>query len=79
MPGLEILEATQGTFENSVQTIMLSSGILSLFLAGIFQYLIGFMSVLQIMVIPVLFTLNHPLNAKVIQVTILKMCALDFF
>ena len=31
------------------------------------------------MVIPVLFTLNHPNNAKIIQVTILKLCAFDFF
>ena len=31
------------------------------------------------MVIPVLFTLNHPSNAKIIQITILKLCAFDFF
>ena len=31
------------------------------------------------MVIPVLFTLNHPKNAMIIQITILKLCAFDFF
>lgn len=31
------------------------------------------------MVIPVLFTLNHPNNAKIIQTLILKLCAFDFF
>ena len=31
------------------------------------------------MVIPVLFTLNHPNNAKIIQTSILKLCAFDFF
>ena len=31
------------------------------------------------MVIPVLFTLNHPNNAKIIQTTILQLCAFDFF
>ena len=58
---------------------MLGSGILSIFLAGVFQYLMGFLSILQLMVIPVLFSLNTPTNAAVIQVTLLKMCALDFF
>ena len=31
------------------------------------------------MSIPVLFTLNHPNNAKIVQVLILKLCAFDFF
>ena len=31
------------------------------------------------MVIPVLFQIAHPSNSQVIQVTILKLCAFDFF
>ena len=31
------------------------------------------------MVIPVLFTLYHPSNSKIIQSSILKLCAFDFF
>ena len=58
---------------------MLGNGILALFLSGVFQYLLGFLDILQLMVIPVLFTLYHPSNSKVIQVAILKLCALDFF
>ena len=58
---------------------MLGNGILAIFLSGILQYLMGLLSVLQLMVIPVLFSLNHAANIKVIQVTILKLCAFDFF
>ena len=78
-PGQLFIEDIQQSFEKTVQAFIVSNGILALFLSGIFQYLIDFLFILQLMVIPVLFTLNHPSNAKIIQVTILKLCAFDFF
>ena len=39
----------------------------------------GFLSILQLMVIPVLFQISHPANSQIIQVTILKLCAFDLF
>ena len=44
--GLAQLEEVQDEFANTVKTFMLSSGVLSIFMAGIFQYLLGFLNVL---------------------------------
>ena len=73
------LQNAQNAFARTVKTILLGNGVIAIFLSGVFQYLLDFVSILQLMVIPVLFTLKHPENVKAIQVSILKLCAFDFF
>ena len=58
---------------------MAGNAILAILLSGVLQYLMGFMSVLQLMVIPVLFQIAHPANSQIIQITVLQLCAFDFF
>ena len=61
-----LIEENKDSFENTIQAYIVGNGIIAIFLSGVFQYLIDFLYVLQLMVIPVLFTLNHPNNAKIV-------------
>lgn len=75
----EITKGFQDSFAAAVQTIMAANGLISIVFAGALQFLWGLINSLQIIVLSVLFNLQIPENAKVIQVEILKACAFDFF
>ena len=77
--GHEFLTAVEDEFASAVRAIFAGNAILALLLSGVLQYLMGFLSILQLMVIPVLFQIAHPINSQIIKVTILKLCAFDFF
>jgi len=51
---------------------------MSLFTAGMLQYLWSMINTLQIVVLTVLFKLDIPVNAEMIMIMILQMCSLEF-
>ena len=53
--GHEVFTAIKDEFASGVKTVFAGNAILALLLSGVLQYLMGFLSTLQLMVIPVLF------------------------
>ena len=75
----EQIATYKASLEVTIQSVMVGNTVITLFLSGVFQYLTGLIYAAQMMVFTVLFTISTPNNAKVIFVTVLKLCAFDFF
>ena len=61
--GHEILTAVKDQFAAGVNAIFVGNALLALLLSGLLQYMMDFLSILQLMVMPVLFQIAHPANS----------------
>ena len=74
---MEKVQAMADAAKATVLTFGSSSIILSIFFAGLLQYLWGFINTLQIIMITALFTIMLPSNAQMMMFTIMQLTNLD--
>ena len=68
---------TEG-IESALKSFLTANLFVSVFTAGMLQYLWSLINTLQIIVLTVLFVLDIPINAEMIMIMILEMCSLEF-
>ena len=68
---------TEG-LESALKGFLTANLFVSIFTAGMLQYLWSLINTLQIVVLTVLFQLDIPINAELIMIMILEMCSLEF-
>ncbi len=72
-----VLALTQSA-EQAFKAFLTANIFVSIFSAGMLQYLWSLINTLQIVVLTVLFALEIPVNAEMIMIMILQMCSLEF-
>ena len=72
-----VLALTQSA-ESAFKAFLTANIFVSIFSAGMLQYLWSLINTLQIVVLTVLFALDIPVNAELVMIMILQMCSLEF-
>jgi hypothetical protein len=75
----QLTETLQGTISNSMKVFFGATSVSSIFLSGLFIYLMGMVNGMQIQSLTCLFKVRLPTNAMTIMVTILNLAAFDMF
>ena len=75
---MDLISALTEGIESALKSFLTANLFVSVFTAGMLQYLWSLINTLQIIVLTVLFMLDIPINAEMIMILILEMCSLEF-
>ena len=64
--------------ENILKSFFGANAVVGIFTASLLQFFWPLVNTLQMIVITVFFKLEHPFNADMVMIMILKLCSLDF-